>query len=84
MESSVAGGANTALTRDSVRRNLFVVRLGLAARASLIFLAIVGVLLLAGLALARVSAGILPTHTPGARYYKVTQATIGKTVCVKG
>jgi hypothetical protein len=27
---------------------------------------------------------ILPTHTPGARYYKVTQATIGKTVCVKG
>ena len=27
---------------------------------------------------------ILPTHTPGARYSKVTQATISKTVCVKG
>ena len=27
---------------------------------------------------------ILPTHTPGARYSKVTQATISKTVCVRG
>jgi hypothetical protein len=27
---------------------------------------------------------ILPTHTPGARCSKVTQATISKTVCVKG
>jgi hypothetical protein len=34
--------------------------------------------------LAASNALILPTHTPGARYSKVTQATIGKTVCVKG
>jgi hypothetical protein len=27
---------------------------------------------------------ILPTHTPGARYYKVRQTTISRTVCVKG
>jgi len=27
---------------------------------------------------------ILPTHTPGVRYSKVTQATIAKTICVKG
>jgi hypothetical protein len=27
---------------------------------------------------------ILPTHTPGARYSKVTQATINTTICVKG
>jgi len=27
---------------------------------------------------------ILPTHTPGARYSKVTQATISSTICVKG
>jgi hypothetical protein len=27
---------------------------------------------------------ILPTHTPGARYSKVTQGTISKTICVKG
>ena len=27
---------------------------------------------------------ILPSHTPGARFSKVTQATISKTICVKG
>jgi hypothetical protein len=27
---------------------------------------------------------ILPTHTPGARYSKVTQRTIKSTICVKG
>ena len=27
---------------------------------------------------------VLPTHTPGARYSKVTQATISTTICVKG
>jgi hypothetical protein len=36
------------------------------------------------LAVAGAGALILPIHTHGARYYKVTQATIGKTVCVKG
>jgi hypothetical protein len=40
-------------------------------------------LLVVALALAGATALILPTHTPGARYYKVTQATIGRTVCVK-
>jgi hypothetical protein len=43
-----------------------------------------GALLAAGLAFAGTSALILPTHTPGARYSKVTQATISKTICVKG
>lgn len=42
---------------------------------------------LAGLAashaLAGVTALILPTHTPGVRYSKVTQATIATTVCKK-
>jgi hypothetical protein len=47
-------------------------------------LASVVALLAATLALAGAAALILPTHTPGARYYKVTQATIGKTICVKG
>jgi hypothetical protein len=42
-----------------------------------------GALLAAAIALASGTL-ILPTHTPGARYSKVTQATIGKTVCVKG
>ena len=41
-------------------------------------------LLTAVLALAGATALILPTHTPGARYSKVTQATISKTICVKG
>ena len=45
-------------------------------------LAAIAVLTVASLALA--TALILPTHTPGARYSKVTQATISKTVCVKG
>jgi hypothetical protein len=42
-----------------------------------------GALLAAGLALAGATVPILPTHTPGVRYYKVTQATISKTICVK-
>jgi hypothetical protein len=36
-----------------------------------------GALIVVGL-----TALILPTHTPGARYYKVTQATISSTICV--
>jgi hypothetical protein len=32
------------------------------------------------LALANETALILPTHTPGVRYSKVTQATISKTI----
>jgi hypothetical protein len=27
---------------------------------------------------------ILPTHTPGVRYFKVTQKTIASTICVRG
>lgn len=38
----------------------------------------------ASLAFAGATAPILPTHTPGVRYSKVTQATISKTICVKG
>jgi len=38
----------------------------------------------AALALAGAIALILPTHTPGARYSKVTQATISSTICVMG
>jgi hypothetical protein len=36
------------------------------------------------LALAAATALMLPTATPGARYYKVAQATISKTICVTG
>jgi hypothetical protein len=38
----------------------------------------------AALALAGTTALILPTHTPGARYSKVTQATIKSTICKSG
>jgi hypothetical protein len=41
-------------------------------------------LLLAASALPAASTLILPTHTLGARYYKVKQATIWSNVCVKG
>src|SRR6266542_3397615 len=49
-----------------------------------VLLTALGALLVAALALAGAAALILPTHTPGARYSKVTQATISKTICVKG
>ena len=39
---------------------------------------------MAGAALAAGTRLILPTHTPGARYSKVTQKTISTTICVKG
>jgi hypothetical protein len=41
-------------------------------------------LLGATVALAGARALILPTHTPGARYSKVTQATISTTICKSG
>jgi hypothetical protein len=47
-------------------------------------LASVLAILTTSLALASTTALVLPTHTPGVRYYKVKQATIGSTVCVKG
>jgi hypothetical protein len=45
---------------------------------------IVAALLGAALALVGMTVLILPTHTPGARYSKVTQSTISSTICVKG
>jgi hypothetical protein len=60
-------------------------RTGLSRRALLVALpAAVATLLLAAFALAGATALILPTHTLGARYYKVRQATISSTVCIKG
>jgi hypothetical protein len=60
-------------------------RSGLSRRVLLVtLLAAVAALLVAALALAGATALILPTHTPGARYYKVTQAMIASTICVKG
>lgn len=50
----------------------------------MVYFATVAVLVTATLAVAGGTAVILPTHTPGARYYKVSQATISKTTCVKG
>jgi hypothetical protein len=44
----------------------------------------VAVLLAAAFSSAAVRALILPTHTLGARYYEVKQATIWTTVCVTG
>src|SRR6266516_3407514 len=59
-------------------------RSGPSRRALLLLLTAVVALLGAALAVASATALILPTHTPGARYSKVTQATISKTICVKG
>ncbi len=59
-------------------------RSGPSRRALLVLLTAVVALLGAALAVASATALILPTHTPGARYSKVTQATISKTICVKG
>lgn len=49
---------------------------GLGRPGLLLGLATVGALMAAALALAGATGLILPTHTPGARYSKVTQATI--------
>jgi hypothetical protein len=59
-------------------------RSGLSRRASLLGLLAVAALAGAALAVAGWTALILPTHTPGVRYYKVKQATISKTVCIQG
>ena len=53
-------------------------------RPLLAALVALGALLAAGLALAGATTLILPNHTPGARYSKVTQATIATTICKKG
>jgi hypothetical protein len=53
-------------------------------QALLVTITAVGALLVATLALAGATVLILPTHTPGARYSKVTQATTSKTICVSG
>jgi hypothetical protein len=53
-------------------------------RTLLLALTAVAAPLGAALALAGTTTLILPTHTPGARYSKVTQATISSTVCVGG
>ena len=57
---------------------------GLGLRTLLVALAVVLDLMGAALALAGPTALILPTHTPGVRYSKVTQATISNTVCKSG
>jgi hypothetical protein len=51
---------------------------------SALLLAAVVALVGAALALAGATGLILPTHTPGARYSKVTQATIATTICKSG
>lgn len=56
----------------------------LSRRALLVPLVAVAALLAGGYAPASDQALILPTHTPGARYSKVTQKTIAKTICKKG
>jgi hypothetical protein len=53
-------------------------------RAALLALVATTALVASGLGLAGATALILPTHTPGIRYSKVTQATIHTTICVKG
>jgi hypothetical protein len=59
-------------------------RKGLCRHAVLALVAAVVAVVAAALALAGSSALILPTHTPGVRYSKVTQATISNTICVRG
>ena len=58
-------------------------RRGLCRRGFFVALAVV-VAVGASVAVAAPLALILPTHTPGVRYSKVTQATIFHTVCVSG
>ena len=53
-------------------------------RRAVLLTVLLTALLAAPLALAKGAALILPRHTPGARYSKVTQATISTTICVKG
>jgi hypothetical protein len=60
------------------------VRSALVGRALLASLVAVAALVSASLGLARATGLVLPTHTPGVRYSKVTQATIHATICVKG
>src|SRR5438045_2342486 len=59
-------------------------RSAFAQRSLLIALAPIAALAVAALAGASTQKLILPTHTPGARYSKVTQATISSTICVRG
>jgi hypothetical protein len=59
-------------------------RPGLSRRAFLVAVAAGAALLGCCVALAGATALILPTHTPGARYSKVTQATISSMVCKSG
>jgi hypothetical protein len=56
----------------------------LVRRSLPVALAAVAALAVAVLACASAYKLILPTHTPGVRYSKVTQATLAKTVCVSG
>jgi hypothetical protein len=67
-------------TSEARRRRLS----GLSRRIALVALVGTAALLLGAFALAGATTLILPTHTPGVRYYKVTQATIGSTICVSG
>ena len=57
--------------------------LRLSRRAVVVALSAVAASATAAFALAGATALILPTHTPGARYDKVRQATIASTICVK-
>jgi hypothetical protein len=71
-----------AMTRRKLSEGM---RSRLSRRALIVALiAAVAALLTAALALAGATALILPIHTPGARYYKVRQATISSTICMKG
>jgi hypothetical protein len=56
----------------------------LSRRIALVALVGTAALLLGAFALAGATTLILPTHTPGVRYFKVKQATIGSTICVSG
>jgi hypothetical protein len=62
----------------------YEMRSKLSRRALLVGVVLGTALLLAAFALAGATALIVPTHTPGARYSKVTQATIAKTICKSG
>jgi hypothetical protein len=67
-------------TSEARRRRLS----GLSRRIAFVALVGTAALLLGAFALASATTLILPTHTPGVRYFKVKQATIGSTICVSG
>jgi hypothetical protein len=78
------GRPSESRARTGSGTTLSSVRKGLCRRGVVASLAAVVARVTAAFAVAGSTALILPTHTPGARFSKVTRATISSTICVMG